>query len=77
MKVTVDKILGILREQDAVSGGGSSGGSVTIPDATQTTSGLMSAEDKAAVDGMQERGFYPQLAAVPSPVDFDQMTETG
>ena len=52
-------------------------GSVTIPDATQSASGLMSAADKAAVDGMQERGFYPQLAAVPSPVDFDQMTETG
>ena len=47
------------------------------PEATQSASGLMSAVDKAAVDGLQERGFYPQLAAVPSPIDFDQMTETG
>ena len=54
MKVTVDKILGILREQDAVSGGGSSGGSVTIPDATQSASGLMSAADKTKLDGLGE-----------------------
>ena len=47
------------------------------PEATQSASGLMSAADKAAVDGLQERGFYPQLAAVPSPVNFDQLTETG
>lgn len=52
-------------------------GNVTIPDATPSASGLMSAADKTAVDGLQDRGFYPQIAALPSPVDFDELTETG
>ena len=54
-----------------------SSGAVTLPAATASAAGLMTAADKAAIAGLTARGIYPELYNVVDPIDFNQLTTHG
>ena len=52
-------------------------GAVTLPAATASAAGLMTAADKATLTGLTARGIYPELYNVADPIDFNQLTTQG
>lgn len=54
-----------------------SSGAVTLPEATASAAGLMSATDREKSIGLTTRGFYPNALAKSGAVDFNEVIDNG
>ena len=54
-----------------------SSGAVTLPEATTSAAGLMSATDKEKSIGLTTRGFYPNALAKSGAIDFNEVIDHG
>ena len=54
-----------------------SSGAVTLPEATTSAAGLMSATDREKSIGLTTRGFYPNALAKSGAVDFNEVIDHG
>lgn len=54
-----------------------SSGAVTLPEATASAAGLMSATDREKSIGLTTRGFYPNALAKSGAVDFNEVIDHG
>lgn len=54
-----------------------SSGAVTLPEATTSAAGLMSATDREKSIGLTTRGFYPNALAKSGAVDFNEIIDHG
>lgn len=54
-----------------------SSGAVTLPEATTSAAGLMSATDREKSIGLTTRGFYPNALAKSGAVDFNEVIDNG
>lgn len=54
-----------------------SSGAVTLPEATTSAAGLMSATDREKSIGLTTRGFYPNAPAKSGAVDFNEVIDHG